>query len=326
MSTNGGAPVRHRPDDQFPAGSSRAPRVAASVALGLGVAGDEGVHHVPRAHLAARRRRRRARRSGRRRRCRWRGRRSEAHDLAPSATCRVEAMISSVVMPWPSFSPKVRLRDSGEEQVATRSPSPARPISVSGSAPSFIASRAVSASPRVISEAVVLSPKPEADRHPDAQRRRRSCRRRRARSRARRCCGRGGTPASGRGPAAAAATASSAHATTLAAGSRWAISRARLGPLTTRDPLGTGAGDLGDHLAHPLGGAELDALHQRHEHGVARACTAVHSPRFSRSFCEGTESTTNSAPASRLRGVGGRPHRWRAARCPGSTRCSRAAR
>ena len=69
-------------------------------------------------------------------------------------------MISSVVMPWPSFSPKVRLRESGEEQVATRSPRPARPIRVSGSAPSFIASRAVSASPRVISDAVVLSPKP----------------------------------------------------------------------------------------------------------------------------------------------------------------------
>jgi hypothetical protein len=69
-------------------------------------------------------------------------------------------MISCVVIPWPSFSPNVRLRESGEEQVATRSPSPARPISVSGSAPSAIASRAVSASPRVISDAVVLSPKP----------------------------------------------------------------------------------------------------------------------------------------------------------------------
>ena len=33
------------------------------------------------------------------------------------------------------LSPKVRLRDSGEEQVATRSPRPARPISVSGLAP-----------------------------------------------------------------------------------------------------------------------------------------------------------------------------------------------
>ena len=44
----------------------------------------------------------------------------------------------------------------------------------------------------------------------------------------------------------------------------------QVGPADDGDPLGTGAGDLGDHLAHPLGGAELDALHQGHEDGVAR--------------------------------------------------------
>src|SRR5439155_22387028 len=49
---------------------------------------------------------------------------------------------------------------SGELQVATRSPSPARPANVIGSAPSAAPNRAVSASPRVISEARVLSPKP----------------------------------------------------------------------------------------------------------------------------------------------------------------------
>ena len=84
----------------------------------------------------------------------------EEHDFAPSATWRVEATISAVVMPSPSFSPKVRLRDSGEEHVATRSPRPARPIRVSGLASIAIASRAVSARPRVISDAVVLSPNP----------------------------------------------------------------------------------------------------------------------------------------------------------------------
>ena len=72
-------------------------------------------------------------------------------------------------MPWPSFSPNVRLRDSGEEQVATRSPRPARPISVSGLAPSAVASRAVSASPRVITEAVVLSPNPSPTAMPTAR-------------------------------------------------------------------------------------------------------------------------------------------------------------
>ena len=49
---------------------------------------------------------------------------SDEQDLTPSATCRVEPVISSVVMPWPSFSPKVRLRESGDEQDATRSPRP----------------------------------------------------------------------------------------------------------------------------------------------------------------------------------------------------------
>ena len=34
------------------------------------------------------------------------------------------------------------------------------------------------------------------------------------------------------------------------------------------DALGAGAGDLGDHLAHPLQRAELDALHQRDQHRV----------------------------------------------------------
>src|SRR3954451_7110676 len=57
-------------------------------------------------------------------------------------------MISSVDMARPMFSPKVRLRDSGEEQVATRSPSPASPMRVSGFAPSRTASRGVSARPR----------------------------------------------------------------------------------------------------------------------------------------------------------------------------------
>ena len=73
-------------------------------------------------------------------------------------------------MPWPSFSPKVRLRDSGELQVATRSPSPASPANVVSSAPSTMPSRAVSASPRVISEARVLSPKPEPLGDADGQR------------------------------------------------------------------------------------------------------------------------------------------------------------
>ncbi|MCY1239061.1 hypothetical protein D9M72_518340 [compost metagenome] len=49
-------------------------------------------------------------------------------------------------------------RDNGEEQVATRSPSPARPAMVCASPPRASASLDVSASPRVITDALVLSP------------------------------------------------------------------------------------------------------------------------------------------------------------------------
>ena len=142
-------------------------------------------------------------------------------------------MISSVVMPWPSFSPKVRLRDSGEEQVATRSPSPARPISVSGSAserhrqPGGLGEAAGDHRGRgVVAEA-------EPDRHADREGDDVLVGAAELAADARRCWCRAGTPASARAAAAACATASSAQATTDAAGSRWAISWARLGPLTT---------------------------------------------------------------------------------------------
>ncbi len=86
--------------------------------------------------------------------------RIERHDFTPSAVCCLRARMSSSVSPRPSRSPNVRLRESGEVQVATRSPSPARPLKVSGSAPRAAPRRAVSASPRVMIEALVLSPKP----------------------------------------------------------------------------------------------------------------------------------------------------------------------
>jgi len=70
------------------------------------------------------------------------------------------AATSANAMPRPRFSPKVRLRDSGELQVATRSPSPASPANVCWSAPSAAPRRAISARPRVIRVALVLSPSP----------------------------------------------------------------------------------------------------------------------------------------------------------------------
>ena len=88
--------------------------------------------------------------------------------MTPSATWRVDAVISATVRPRPSSSPKVRFRDNGEEQVATRSPRPARPENVYGSAPRAMPSRLISASPRVITEAVALAPRPSPMAMPTA--------------------------------------------------------------------------------------------------------------------------------------------------------------
>ena len=49
--------------------------------------------------------------------------------------CLVMATTSWTVIPRPRFTPKVWLRDSGDMQVAIRSPTPARPEKVAGSAP-----------------------------------------------------------------------------------------------------------------------------------------------------------------------------------------------
>src|SRR6266699_2078439 len=62
--------------------------------------------------------------------------------------------------------------------------------------------------------------------------------------------------------------ASSVQATTVAAYWWAAISLARFGPLITA--IRSGAGDLGDHLAHPQVGAVLDALHQADEQRAGR--------------------------------------------------------
>ena len=71
-------------------------------------------------------------------------------------------------MPRPRYSPNVRFLDSGELQVATRSPIPASPANVWVCAPSAEPSLAISASPRVISVARVLSPSPIATAMPTA--------------------------------------------------------------------------------------------------------------------------------------------------------------
>src|SRR6185312_7504996 len=81
-------------------------------------------------------------------------------DLMPSAVWVICTDTSSSVSPSPSRRPAVWLRDSGDEQVATRSPSPASPAMVCTSPPKARVSRVVSASPRVMTVALVLSPMP----------------------------------------------------------------------------------------------------------------------------------------------------------------------
>ena len=78
-------------------------------------------------------------------------------------------MTSATDIPLPRFSPKVRLRERGDMQVAMRSPTPAKPMKVDGSAPKRTPSRAVSAKPRVMIDALVLSPIPMPSAMPTAR-------------------------------------------------------------------------------------------------------------------------------------------------------------
>ena len=137
------------------------------------------------------------------------------------------------VMPRPRFSPKVRLRDSGDMQVATRSPTPASPAKVAASAPERQPEPGDLGEPagddrglRVVAHAHALG-------HADGQRD--DVLHRAAELDADHVGVRVGPEVRRRGRPAAASRRlpSSAQATTLAAGCRWAISLARLGPDTT---------------------------------------------------------------------------------------------
>src|SRR5260370_3380551 len=90
------------------------------------------------------------------------------HDATPSAVWLITAAAAATDMPRPRFSPNVLLRDSGELQVATRSPIPARPAHVCRCAPSAEPSLAISASPPVIPAPLVLYPSPIATAMPTA--------------------------------------------------------------------------------------------------------------------------------------------------------------
>src|SRR6266511_2747419 len=89
--------------------------------------------------------------------------------LTPSTTAARPARASSRRFPSPSSTPSWWLRDSGPVAVRMRSPIPASPANVAGSAPSATPNRVISASPRVINAARVLWPIPSPSRMPAAR-------------------------------------------------------------------------------------------------------------------------------------------------------------
>ena len=73
-----------------------------------------------------------------------------------------------MVLPWPSAMPTRRLREASPAQVRTRSPMPDSPAKVWAWAPISTPIRLISWSPRVISAARALSPKPSPSETPAA--------------------------------------------------------------------------------------------------------------------------------------------------------------
>src|SRR5207302_6907784 len=89
--------------------------------------------------------------------------------FTPSTTLARPASASSSRFPLPSSTPSRWLRDSGPVAVRMRSPIPASPAKVAGSAPSATPRRVISANPRVIRAARVLWPIPRPSRMPAAR-------------------------------------------------------------------------------------------------------------------------------------------------------------
>src|SRR5208337_4194490 len=85
---------------------------------------------------------------------------------APSTSRLSDASLT--LSPRPSATPKEKFRDCADEQVRTRSPSPERPISVTGLAPRASPNRRSSAKPRATSAAPALAPKPRPAATPQA--------------------------------------------------------------------------------------------------------------------------------------------------------------
>ena len=257
---------------------------------------------------------------------RWARSSSDEHDFAPSATWRVEAIdllgghaLAELLAEGPVARQR---RGAGGDQVAE--PGQAHQGQRVGAErhrqPGGLGEAAGDHRGRgVVAEA-------EADGHADGEARRRSCRRRRARSRARRRWCRDGTPASGTTPCSRLATllvgAGDDGGGRLAAGDLLG----QVGAADHGDPLRAGAGDLGDHLAHPLERCRARRPSSGETSTASGGMSGAHSARFSRSVCDGTASTTTSAPRSACSGSWVAATRRRQLDARAGSRGSRAAR
>ncbi len=241
--------------------------------------------------------------------CRRASSSTDCEDFTPSAVCVVLARTSVQRQAAARAARRTaRLRDSGELQEATRSPRPASPAKVCWSAPSAVAQAADLGQPAGDQHGPGVVAQAHADGDADGQRDH-------VLDRAAELA------ADDVGVGVRAEVAGVAGLLQLARRRRrrcrprpWrraagpAISRARLGPDTTAIRSGPGAGHLGDDLAHPVAGAQLDALHQADQQraGGSRPGPAA---RLARSVWAGTASTTRSAPARACRRVAGRGQR-----------------
>mmetsp|Transcript_407 Transcript_407/g.683 ORF Transcript_407/g.683 Transcript_407/m.683 type:complete len:204 (+) Transcript_407:4010-4621(+) len=86
----------------------------------------------------------------------------------PSATSVVDARISSIVSPFPSLYPNLRLRDRGPKQVPKVSPTPDRPLMVLGRAPNANPNLLISAQPLVTNPLIAFVPRPNPSHIPAA--------------------------------------------------------------------------------------------------------------------------------------------------------------
>ena len=222
----------------------------------------------------------------------------------PSAMCPPAARFAaSSDSPAPSREPNVRFRECGDVQVATRSPTPARPASVAGLAPNAIPSRMISASPRVMIAATEFSPMPDAGRHAAGQR-----------DDVLACTADLGADDVGVGVRAEILGGQrplQRHRTTGVGagddGGRGLLLgdlAGQVGPGHDGHPRRVGAGHLNDHLAHPHQGVQLDAL------GQADQCHVVaeQSRPSRRGWPEASATAPRAAPCTRPPAL--RRRRW----------------